>query len=76
MAAAQVGQAPIYPASGGPAGFGGPGGQSMANGISGTQRQFERAQSIPGPGTVLGLPDDPYTPGGTSGQTGVQWRLR
>ena len=62
------------PASGGPAGFGS-GGQSMANGVSGSQRIPERAQSIPGPGSILGLPDDPNTPGGQSGQLGFSGRF-
>ena len=57
------------PASGGPAGFGS-GGQSMANGVSGSQRKFEYKQPLPGPGSILGLPDDPNTPGGQSGQLG------
>ena len=47
------------PASGGPAGFGNTSsaGQSMAGGVPGAQRKPEYAQSIPGPGTVLGLSD-------------------
>ena len=57
------------PASGGPAGFGS-GGQSMANGVSGTQRQFEYKQPVPGPGSVIGLPDDTNSSGGQSGQLG------
>ena len=57
------------PASGGPAGFGS-GGQSMANGVSGAQRIPERAQSLPGPGSILGLPDDANTSGGKPGQLG------
>ena len=55
------------PASGGPAGFGG---QSMANGVSGAQRKFEYKQPLPGPGTIVGLPNDPNTSGGQSGQLG------
>ena len=34
-----------------------PSGQSMAAGISGSERKSEYAQPIPGPGTVLGLSD-------------------
>ena len=50
------------PAGGGPAGFGGqpgngPGGQPMAGGVPGAQRQFEYKQPIPSPGTILGLSD-------------------
>ena len=44
------------PSSGGPAGFG-PSSESMAGGVSGTQRQPEFAASVPGPGVVLGLSD-------------------
>jgi len=55
-AAAQSGAASGLPAAGGPAGFGsGPGGQSMAGGVSGTERKPEYAASIPGPGSILGL---------------------
>ncbi len=44
----------------GPAGFGSGtlSGQSMAAGVPGAQRKPEYAQSLPDPGTVLGLPDD------------------
>ena len=59
------------PASGGPAGFGGPGGQSMAAGVSGSERKFEYKQPIPSPGTILGLPNrDPNAPTGPAGQLG------
>ena len=40
----------------GAAGFG-TSGQSMAGGVSGTQRKFEYKQPLPNPGSVLGLPD-------------------
>ena len=44
----------------GPAGFGSGtlSGQSMAAGVPGAQRKPEYSQSLPDPGTVLGLPDD------------------
>jgi len=58
------------PAGGGPAGFGGPGGQSMAGGVPGAQRKFEYKQPIPSPGVTLGLPTDPNAPGGAGGQLG------
>ncbi len=57
------------PASGGPAGFGGPGGQSVANGVPGAQPKFEYKQPIPSPGSILGLPDT-NTPGNATGQLG------
>ena len=42
----------------GSAGFGtGSGGESMAGGVSGPERKLEYKQPLPGPGTVLGLPD-------------------
>ncbi len=47
---------PGLPAGSGPAGFGGSG-QSMAGSVPGSQRQPEHAHSLPGPGTLLGLPD-------------------
>ena len=47
---------PGLPSGSGPAGFGGTG-QSMAGGVPGTQRQPEHANALPGPGTILGLPD-------------------
>ena len=49
---------PGLPANGGPAGFGS---QSMAAGVSGTERKPEYAASIPGPGVVLGLSDSDAT---------------
>jgi len=55
---------PGLPAAGGPAGFGGDTsstGQSVAAGIPGSQRKSEFAQPIPGPGTILGLPDSDAT---------------
>ena len=55
---------PGLPAAGGPAGFGGDTsstGQSVAAGIPGSQRKSEFAQPIPGPGTILGLPDSDST---------------
>ena len=49
--------APSTPGVGpGSAGFG-PGGQSMAGGVPGAQREFEYKQPLPGPGSVLGVPD-------------------
>ena len=52
---------PGLPAGGGPAGFGGgplsPGGQSMAGGVPGSERKSEYKQPLPGPGSILGLPD-------------------
>ena len=51
---------PGLPAAGGPAGFGGDTsstGESVAAGIPGTQRKSEYAQPVPGPGTILGVPD-------------------
>ena len=54
---------PNAPSSGGAPGTGpgsagfGSGGQSVAGGVSGTQRQLEYKQPLPGPGTILGLPD-------------------
>ena len=47
---------PGLPAGSGPAGFGGPG-ESMAGGVPGAERQPELTNSLPGPGTLLGLPD-------------------
>ena len=42
----------------GPAGFdSGSGGESMAGGVPGAQRKFEYKQPLPGPGSVLGIPD-------------------
>ena len=42
----------------GPAGFGSGGaGQSVAGGVSGPERKFEYKQPLPGPGSVLGVPD-------------------
>ena len=52
--------APGLPDAGGPAGCGGntgPTGEPGAGSIPGTIRKPERAQPIPGPGTVLGLPN-------------------
>jgi hypothetical protein len=52
--------APGLPAAGGPAGFGGDtssSGQSVAAGVPGSQRKSEYAQPVPGPGTILGIPD-------------------
>ena len=52
--------APGLPDAGGPAGFGGntgPSGQPVAGGVSGAIRQPERTQPVPGPGTVLGVPN-------------------
>ena len=40
----------------GPAGFN-TSGQSMAGGVSGTERKLEYKQPLPSPGSVLGLPD-------------------
>ena len=44
------------PANSGPAGFG-TSGQSMAGGVSGTERKFEYKQPLPNPGSILGIPD-------------------
>ena len=56
------------PAGAGPAGFGGqPGpGQSVAGGVPGAQRKFEYKQPVPGPGSILGLPDTNATAGSTA----------
>ena len=35
----------------------GPGGESMAGGVPGAQRKLEYKQPLPGPGSVLGVPD-------------------
>ena len=50
---------PGLPAGGGPAGFGGSGGpgQSLAGGVPGAERKSEYKQPLPGPGSVLGIPD-------------------
>ena len=53
------------PSSGGPAGFGEP----MANGVSGAQRQPEYRQSIPSPGSILGV-SDTDTPGNYASKLG------
>ena len=53
------------PTSGSPASFG-TAGQSMAGGVPGTQRQLEYKQPLPGPGSVLGLPDTNATGFSTS----------
>ena len=58
------------PASGGPAGFGGPGGQPMAGGVPGAQRKFEYKQPIPSPGVTLGLPNNTNSAGGPGGELG------
>tara|TARA_Y100001938_G_scaffold70067_1_gene97181 strand:+ start:4610 stop:6925 length:2316 start_codon:yes stop_codon:yes gene_type:complete len=47
---------PGLPAGSGPAGFGGSG-QPMAGGVPGAKRKPEYQQSLPGPGSVLGVPD-------------------
>ena len=59
------------PAGGGPAGFGGQpgGGQSLAGGVPGPQRKFEYKQPVPGPGSVLGLPNTD-SPAGSTAQLG------
>jgi len=59
------------PASGGPAVFGTQQpGESMAAGIPGAQRKPEYAQSIPGPGSTLGL-SDADTSGAYPGSLGL-----
>jgi hypothetical protein len=68
-AATQSGAAPGLPSSSGPAGFGSSG-QSVAGGVSGTQRKPEYAASLPGPGTVLGL-SDANSSGQYPGQLGL-----
>ena len=59
------------PATGGPAGFG-TGSQSMAAGVSGAERKPEYTQPLPGPGTLLGVPDpsDPNASGSYTAQLG------
>ena len=42
------------PSAGGPAGFGS---QPMADGVSGAQRKPEYSQPLPGPGSILGVPN-------------------
>jgi len=68
-AATQSGAASGLPSSSGPAGFGSSG-QSVAGGVSGTQRKPEYAASLPGPGTVLGL-SDANSSGQYPGQLGL-----
>ena len=53
----------------GSAGFG-TSGESMANGVPGSQRIPEYKQPIPGPGFTLGLPSDPNTSGSYSAELG------
>ena len=53
----------------GSAGFGTPG-QSMAAGVSGSERKPEYQQPLPGPGVTLGLPADANTAGSYSAQLG------
>ena len=53
----------------GAAGFGSSS-ESMAAGISGTERKPEFAQPLPGPGFTLGLPDNANTTGSYTGQLG------
>jgi len=53
------------PSAGGPAGFGEP----MADGVSGTERKSEYQQSIPSPGSILGL-SDANTPGNYASKLG------
>jgi hypothetical protein len=66
---------PNAPSSGGAPGTGpgsagfGSGGESVAGGVSGTQRQLEYKQPLPGPGTILGLPDS-NTAGPNASQLG------
>ena len=46
----------------GSAGFGsGSPGESMAGGVSGSERKLEYKQPLPGPGSILGLPDSDST---------------
>ena len=52
----------------GSAGFGS-GGESMAGSVSGSQRKLEYKQPLPGPGTILGIPDSDST-GPNAGQLG------
>ena len=49
----------------GPAGFGS-NGESLANGVPGSQRQPEYSQPLPGPGSVLGVPNTDPTGSYTS----------
>ena len=58
------------PGSGpGSAGFG-TSGESMAAGVSGSQRIPEYKQPLPGPGFTLGLPSDPNTSGSYTAELG------
>ena len=60
--------APGLPSGSGPAGFGSSG-QSVAGSVPGAQRKFEYKQPLPGPGSVLGLPDS-NTPGTSASKLG------
>ena len=61
-AAAGNASGPGLPAGSGPAGFGS-GGQSMAGGVPGAERQLDYRQPLPSPGSVLGLSNaDPSGP--------------
>ena len=54
----------------GSAGFGsGSPGESMAGGVSGSERKLEYKQPLPGPGTILGIPDSDSA-GPNAGQLG------
>ena len=58
----------------GPAGFGS-GGESMAAGVSGSQRIPEYKQPLPGPGITLSVPADANTPGSNTTQLGFDGTL-
>jgi hypothetical protein len=58
----------------GPAGFGS-GGESMAAGVSGSQRIPEYKQPLPGPGITLSVPADANTPGSNTTQLGFNGSL-
>ena len=59
------------PGGPGSAGFGG---ESMAGGVPGAQRKLEYKQPLPGPGTVLGLPNTDAS-GQSTGQLGFNSAL-
>ena len=58
----------------GAAGFGS-GGESLATGVSGTQRKPEHLQPLPGPGITLSVPSDANSPGSNTTQLGFNGTL-
>ena len=62
---------PNLPANSGPAGFGS-GGESVAGGVSGSQRVPEYSQPIPAPGAQLSVSDNPNSAGGYPGSVGFE----